>query len=80
MSLPDPLPAVSGDENTSLFQARGCKPLWEDRRGYVRWPANLCHRMWLTVASSYVNFLLVLVPLGIVAGAVSWNPNYCLLA
>lgn len=75
MSLPDPLPAVNGDENMSLFEARGRKPLWEDRRGYVRWSANFCHQTWLTVTSSYVNLLLVLVPLGIVAGALSWNPT-----
>jgi len=33
------------------------------------------HVTWLVMTSSYVNILLIFVPLGIIAGALKWNPN-----
>jgi Ca2+:H+ antiporter len=33
------------------------------------------HLTYATLASNYVNVLLVFVPLGIVAGALGWNPT-----
>jgi Ca2+:H+ antiporter len=66
---------MSSHENTPLLgAAEGRNPLWKDNRPYVRWPANICRLIWLFAASSHVNVLLVFVPLGIVAGARSWNP------
>lgn len=51
-------------------------PLWEDSRPWVRWPANFLHLSYKTLQSNiYVNVFLVFVPLGIVAGAVGWNPT-----
>ena len=76
MPLPDTWSTLSGDENTTLLRAvQAKKPLWEDGRPYVRWPANICHLTWLILASSYVNVLLIFVPLGTIAGALSWNPT-----
>lgn len=75
-TLPDTKSTMSGDENTTLLQAdQGKKPLWKDDRPYVRWPANICRLTWLILASSYINVLLVFVPLGTIARALSWNPT-----
>jgi len=41
----------------------------------VRWPATTAHITWETLKSNYVNVLLVFVPLGIIAGALGWNPT-----
>jgi Ca2+:H+ antiporter len=66
----------SSDENTLLLGGPDRrKSLWKDNRPYVRWPANVCRLIWLSAASSNINVLLVFVPLGIVAGARSWNPT-----
>ncbi|UNI16732.1 Calcium/proton exchanger CAX-like [Purpureocillium takamizusanense] len=40
----------------------------------VRSLAHVCHVTKVTLYSDYVNFLLVMVPIGIVAGAVGWSP------
>jgi Ca2+:H+ antiporter len=41
---------------------------------------HIANVTWLTLASNYVNVLLVFVPLGIISGALGWNPNvvFCL--
>jgi Ca2+:H+ antiporter len=75
MTLSDTLPVLTGDENTPLSGIQGRTPLRKDSRSYVRWPANFCHLAWFTVPASYVNILLVFVPLGIIAGALSWKPT-----
>ena len=66
-------------EHTSLihhpFQYAGEHPLYKDERAWVRWPASFARIAYLTLASNYVNVLLVFVPLGIIAGAMSWNPT-----
>ena len=66
------------DEHTSLlsrpFQTRDGKPLWEDERPWVSYPAHVGHVIWQTLTSNYVNVLLVFVPLGIIAGALGWDP------
>lgn len=65
------------NEHTSLLsqplQNADGQPLWEDERPYVKYPASFLHITWQTLASNYVNVLLVFVPLGIVAGALGWN-------
>lgn len=42
---------------------------------FVRIPAQVLHVTKVTLYSNYVNILLVFVPLGIVAGAMGWNPT-----
>ncbi len=49
-------------------------PLWEDNRPHVKWPAHFVHKAYQTLTSNYVNVLLVFVPLGIIAGALGWDP------
>ena len=65
------------NEHTSLLsrplQNSEGEPLWQDERAYVRYPARFVHITWQTLASNYVNVLLVFVPLGIIAGALGWN-------
>ncbi|KAK5745517.1 Vacuolar calcium ion transporter [Elasticomyces elasticus] len=51
------------------------KPLYEDDRAWVRWPMNFLHLTWATLASNYVNVLLVFVPVGIIMGALDLNPT-----
>lgn len=47
----------------------------EDDRKWVRWPTNTLDLIFKTLASNYINVLLVFVPLGIIAGALKWNPT-----
>lgn len=47
----------------------------EDDRAWVKWPVHVLRMMWVTLASNYVNILLVFVPLGIISGALGWNPT-----
>lgn len=46
-----------------------------DDRWYVRYPSNFLRLTWLTLASNYVNVLLVAVPAGIIVGAMELNPT-----
>ena len=46
----------------------------EDDRAWVQYPARTLRTTWLTLASNYVNVLLVFVPLGIIAGIAEWSP------
>ena len=76
-----PAAGESGDatEHTSLLSrplhnSEG-QPWYDDRRPYVSWPAQFMHLAYQTLASNYVNVLLVFVPLGIIAGALHWKPT-----
>lgn len=51
------------------------KPYHEDERAWVRVPSNFARLTWATLASNYVNVLLVCVPAGIVLGALDVNPT-----
>ena len=51
------------------------QPLYEDSRPWVGYPSSFAHTTYETLKSNYVNVLLVFVPLGIIAGAVGWNPT-----
>lgn len=51
------------------------QPLHEDERAWVRYPSNFLRLTWATLASNYVNVLLVCVPAGIVLGAMGANPT-----
>lgn len=57
-----------------FYNADG-QPLYEDSRKWVRWPSEIAHITYKVLASNYVNVLLVFVPLGIIAGALGWNPT-----
>lgn len=41
----------------------------------MRWPSETAHIVYKVLGSHYVNILLVFVPLGIIAGALGWNPT-----
>ncbi len=58
-----------GTERTPLL-ARS-----EDPRVWVRWPAYTAWATKETLLRNYINALLVFVPLGIIAGAIGWNPT-----
>ena len=49
----------------NLHGGRNGKPLYQDDRAWVRYPMNFLHLTWATLASNYVNVLLVFVPAGI---------------
>jgi Ca2+:H+ antiporter len=46
-----------------------------DNRTWVKHLQHVARLTWLTLTSNYVNVLLVFVPLGIIAGALHWNPT-----
>ncbi|CRG90295.1 hypothetical protein PISL3812_07338 [Talaromyces islandicus] len=48
-------------------------PYLRDPRFWVRIPAQFGYLTWATLASNYVNVLLVFVPLGIVSGVLEWG-------
>ena len=50
-------------------------PYYRSEHAYIKWPALVVHTTWLILTSNYVNFLLVFVPLGIISGALNWNPT-----
>jgi Ca2+:H+ antiporter len=58
------------NEHTDLLSGRDACPIDEGQP----WIRYAYHVAKATLLSGYVNVLLVLVPLGIVAGAMSWSP------
>ena len=50
-------------------------PGMESEHQYLRVPATAINISKITLYSNYVNILLVFVPLGIIAGAMGWNPT-----
>ena len=66
---------LNGRQNSNGIDSSGSKPLHQDDRAWVRWPMNFIHLTWLTLASNYVNILLVFVPAGIALGATGANPT-----
>ena len=69
----------NSNEHTSLlahpFQHSNGPPPYEDDRAWVRWPSKIVYTTWEVLKSNYVNVLLVFVPLGIISGAMGWNPT-----
>ena len=47
----------------------------ENADGWRKLPGKVAHVTWDVLKSNYVNVLLVFVPLGIIAGAMGWNPT-----
>jgi len=81
---------MPADETTGLLNGNGVRqegtlhefflnkrhtPGMESNNAIVRWNANIFNVAKVTLLSNYVNILLVFVPLGIVAGAMGWNPT-----
>ena len=50
-------------------------PYYKNDNAYIRYPAMVLHTSWQVLISNYVNVLLVFVPLGIISGALHWNPT-----
>lgn len=50
-------------------------PYYKSENAYVRWPAMVLRTTWQVLISNYVNVLLVFVPLGIISGALHWDPT-----
>jgi Ca2+:H+ antiporter len=50
-------------------------PYYKDNRPLVRWPFMILHLTYEILKTNYVNILLVFVPLGIIAGALGWDPT-----
>ncbi|KAK2756241.1 hypothetical protein FQN54_005649 [Arachnomyces sp. PD_36] len=80
--------SIDADERTGLLSGSGGReadesqtngvgrtPYHKDPRIWVRWPMNTLHITYHTLMSNYVNVLLVFVPLGIISGAVGWDPT-----
>ncbi|KAL9061956.1 MAG: hypothetical protein Q9206_000142 [Seirophora lacunosa] len=67
------------DEHTALlhraFHNSDGEPFYRDERTWVRWPSRFGYVAWRTLTSNPVNVLLVFVPLGIISGAIGWNPT-----
>jgi Ca2+:H+ antiporter len=51
------------------------RPYYKDNRPLVRWPFLILHLTYEILKTNYVNILLVFVPLGIIAGALGWDPT-----
>ncbi|KAF1992041.1 Calcium/proton exchanger [Aulographum hederae CBS 113979] len=47
----------------------------DDDSIWTKYPKESVHLTWIVLKSNYVNVLLVFVPLGIIAGALDWNPT-----
>ncbi|KAJ5807996.1 hypothetical protein N7474_009265 [Penicillium riverlandense] len=71
-STPRSLSGLSGHEHTEHGQHHHHP---KDNRVWVRWPMAVVRLTWSTLVRDYVNLLLVFVPLGIVAGALHWDPS-----
>lgn len=70
--MPDPQNGRLYDESTPLI---GRTQNHENESRWKTLPKHVIHLTYATLASNYVNFLLVFVPVGIVAGAMGWNPT-----
>lgn len=70
--MPDPSNGRLHDESTPLI---GRTQNHDNESRWKTLPKHVIHLTYATLASNYVNVLLVFVPLGIVAGAMGWNPT-----
>ncbi|XP_014553598.1 hypothetical protein COCVIDRAFT_18528 [Bipolaris victoriae FI3] len=70
--MPQPANGRYHDEHTPLI---GRTQNSADESRVKTLPKHILHLIYATLASNYVNVLLVFVPIGIVAGALSWNPT-----
>jgi len=70
--MPQPANGRLHDEHTPLI---GRTQNYEDESRVKTLPKHVLHLIYATLASNYVNVLLVFVPIGIIAGALHWNPT-----
>ncbi|KAL9113204.1 MAG: hypothetical protein Q9227_002539 [Pyrenula ochraceoflavens] len=47
----------------------------KDQSILIRWPKEVGDKTWTILSDNYVNVLLVFVPLGIIGGAIDWDPT-----
>ena len=69
---------ANGDahESTPLMGGNDGEPPEEEHKSWKQWPLSFVSVTWETLKSNvYVNWLLVFVPLGIIAGALGWSPT-----
>jgi hypothetical protein len=71
-NMPQPANGRLHDEHTPLI---GRTQNYEDESRVKTMPKHVLHLIYATLASNYVNVFLVFVPLGIIAGALHWNPT-----
>lgn len=73
--MPAPVNGSAG-YNNERAPLLGSRPDTSSRhRDWKAVPGRVAHLTWATLASNYVNVLLVFVPIGIIAGALHWNPT-----
>jgi len=70
--MPAPSNGALSDEHTPLI---GRTQNHEGESRFSTIPKHVIHLTYATLASNYVNVLLVFVPIGIVAGIMGWNPT-----
>ncbi|KAH8635897.1 vacuolar calcium ion transporter /H(+) exchanger [Alternaria alternata] len=70
--MPQPANGRLHDEHTPLI---GRTQNYEDESRVKTIPKHVLHLIYATLASNYVNVFLIFVPLGIIAGALHWNPT-----
>lgn len=68
--MPEPANGRFHDEHTPLI---GRTQNYANESRVKTLPKHVVHLIYATLASNYVNVLLVFVPIGIVAGILSWN-------
>ena len=74
--------SIEPNENSSLLNGHISRmmtnnegtPYYMDDRFWVRWPFYTLHITYEILKSNYVNILLLFVPLGIISGALGWDP------
>jgi Ca2+:H+ antiporter len=71
-TMPQPANGRFHDEHTPLI---GRTQNYEDESRVKTLPKHVLHLIYATLASNYVNVLLIFVPIGIIAGALHWNPT-----
>jgi Ca2+:H+ antiporter len=70
--MPAPANGALHNETTPLI---GRTQNYENESRFKTFPKHVVHLTYATLASNYVNILLVFVPVGIIAGALGWNPT-----
>lgn len=71
-TMPEPANGRFHDEHTPLI---GRTQNYANESRVKTLPKHVLHLIYATLASNYVNVLLIFVPIGIVAGILSWNPT-----
>lgn len=73
-------PLLDRTVNTLKAPASGLRGRLESARNnphaYISYPANFLYLTYEILVSNYANVFLVFVPLGIVAGALDWDPTW----